>query len=571
MSRPSLAILTIILIILLVSCRPAAPQAGVQPSSVGETPKPARVVLAIGAEIDNLSTKLGGGTNAAEYNFMSSSPLALRDAQGIARPLLAVELPSRDKGTWVVNADGTMRTTWKIKPNALWHDGQPVTAQDFAFAHRVALDPAMPVANRNPEAFMDRVESLDGNTFVIHWNRTYPWANELIARDLEPLPVHIMGAVYEAADSDAFLNHRFWSSPDYVGTGPYMLVQWEPGAQLVYRAFEKYFMGRPKIDEVVFRIIPDTNTMLASLLAGDVHTSVGATALGQQAGATLKEQWEQEGKGTVVITPVRFRHTQLQFNPSYSEQSALLDPRVRRAIAHGINREELARVVTAGLSGPTEIFLSPTDPLYQQAQQVIARYPHDPNRALGLLQEAGWTKDPSGAVTDSRGTRFKLDIRSTQSTDNQTELSIMAADLRTLGMEITETVVPQSRIRDSEYRIKFPGLNNTALSIEIPDTLRRGVAAECPDPARRYSGGNRGCWTNEEFDRFYLVASTSLDRAERGNAMVQALKILTEDVGIIGLTYNSENIPVPKGLVGPGPRWPGQVGNTWNIHEWRWQ
>jgi ABC-type transport system substrate-binding protein len=131
--------------------------------------------------------------------------------------------------------------------------------------------------------------------------------------------------------------------------------------------------------------------------------------------------------------------------------------------------------------------------------------------------------------------------------------------------------VPESRVGDSEYRIKFPGMNNTALSIDVPDTLRRGVTAECPDPARRYAGGNRGCWSNEAFDRFYLLASTSLDATERSNAVLQALKIITEDVGILGLSYNSEAIPVPKGLVGPGARWPAQIGNTWNVHEWRWE
>src|SRR5207248_9550689 len=120
---------------------------GEAPSSAG----PSRVRAAIGAETDNLSTKIGGGTNAAEYNFMTNSPLVLLNAKGVASPLLAADLPSRDNGTWVVNADGTMTTTWKIRPNAKWHDGQPVVSRDFSFAHRVDLDPAMTVPHRPPE------------------------------------------------------------------------------------------------------------------------------------------------------------------------------------------------------------------------------------------------------------------------------------------------------------------------------------------------------------------------------------------------------------------------------------
>jgi len=566
--------LTGLVTVLVTACAPAAPTepAGApdRAGPAGAATRPTTVVLGVGSEVDNIGPKIGGGTNTAEYQFITNSPLTVRNAQGVASPLLAAELPSRDRGTWVVNADSTMRTTWKIKPNALWHDGTPVTARDVLFAFEVYLDPAMPIANRVPERFMERVEPLDDKTFVVHWKEPYPWANELGARELEPLPAHILEDLYRRGNPEAFMGHPFWNSAQYIGNGPYRLVAWEQGTQLIYRAFDDYFMGRPKIDEVILRIIPDSNTMLANLLAGEVHTAVGATALGQIAGATLKEQWGRTGEGEVVITPVRFRHTQIQFNPAYSQQPALLDLRVRRAIVHGLDRETMAQVVTAGLSGVTDIYLSPGDPLFRRAEQVIAKYPYDPNRALALLAEAGWTKRGE-ALVNAQGERFALDIRSTSSTDNETELSIMAADLRKLGMAITETMVPASLIGDSEYRIKFPGLNNTALSIDTPGTLRRAISAECPDPNRRYTGGNRGCWTNPEFDRLYDIAASSLDATERANAVVEALRILTTDVGLFGLSYTSENIPVRKGLAGPGPRWPGQVGNTWNVHEWHWQ
>ena len=117
----------------------------------------------------------------------------------------------------------------------------------------------------------------------------------------------------------------------------------------------------------------------------------------------------------------------------------------------------------------------------------------------------------------------------------------------------------------------IPGLNNTAQSIDVPGTLAVAITDQCPTVERRYIGSNRGCWRNAEFDRLYLVASTALDPRERDQAGIEAIKILTEEVGVFGLAYNSENIAVRKGLVGPGPRWPAQVGNTWNVHEWRWE
>jgi hypothetical protein len=68
-----------------------------------------------------------------------------------------------------------------------------------------------------------------------------------------------------------------------------------------------------------------------------------------------------------------------------------------------------------------------------------------------------------------------------------------------------------------------------------------------------------------------LIPQPSFNKAELlSRAVVQAFKVVTEEVGVIGMSYNMEIVPVRKGLVGPAPRWPGQAGNTWNVYEWRW-
>jgi len=150
-------------------------------------------------------------------------------------------------------------------------------------------------------------------------------------------------------------------------------------------------------------------------------------------------------------------------------------------------------------------------------------------------------------------------------------MHIMAADLGKIGFEMSENVIPQSRISDTEFRVSFPGLNMTATPIDIPASMNVASSDQCPTAERRFVGTNRGCWKNEEFDRAFLLASTSLDPAERDAAVISGLKLMTEEVGIFGTAFNSEGIAVRKGLVGPGARWPAQVGTTWNVHQWSWQ
>jgi hypothetical protein len=79
-------------------------------------------------------------------------------------------------------------------------------------------------------------------------------------------------------------------------------------------------------------------------------------------------------------------------------------------------------------------------------------------------------------------------------------------------------VVPTSRISDTEYRVSFPGLNVTAGPIDIPQTMNVGHSDQCAIAERRYVGTNRGCWKNDDYDRCFIVASSSLDPAERGGS-----------------------------------------------------
>jgi peptide/nickel transport system substrate-binding protein len=560
------------LALLLAACTgtPASQPAADAPTGASSTrSKPTSVSIGIGSEVNNFAAKFESlNTYASEYQWLVDSPLTVLDPKGMTHPFLAAELPSRDNGTWVVNPDGTMRTDWKIRSNAVWHDGQPVKASDFAVAFRVYKDDGVPVRDRDPERLMDRVVPMDDSTFSVYWKVSYPWANALAYRQLEPLPEHILGSIYEAGDGNAFVTNPFFTSTAYVGTGPYRLTDWEPGTQLTFRASDSFFLGRPKIDTVIFRVISDGNAVVANLLGGTIDVTVSQT-MGPQSAATVREQWAQSKAGKVIAAPVRWRYVEVQHDPARNQQPALLDPRVRRALVHGIDRETLANVTAGGTSGLSNVPLVPEDPLFGDVDRAIAKYPFDPARATALLQEAGWTR--RGDTFERDGQPFALEVRATQLPENEMELNIIAADLTKLGLQVASNIIPQARMRDFEYRVTFPGLSTTANSIDNPGALLLFTSEQCASAGRSFTGANRGCWKNAEFDRLYDVATTSLDPADRRSAVIQAFKMLTEEVGVFGTTTTAENIAIRDGLVGPTNRWPGQVGATFNIYEWEWK
>src|SRR5215210_4226796 len=131
------------LVLMLAACTPQAgrPSAGptsADPSSAAPAPvHAARVSIGTWAEIPTLQPKLMNRPASGyhlDVGYLVNSPFAVLDPTGAPQPRLATELPSRDRGSWVVNADGTMATTWRIQPNAVWHDGQQVTSRDVVFA-----------------------------------------------------------------------------------------------------------------------------------------------------------------------------------------------------------------------------------------------------------------------------------------------------------------------------------------------------------------------------------------------------------------------------------------------------
>jgi len=149
-------------------------------------------------------------------------------------------------------------------------------------------------------------------------------------------------------------------------------------------------------------------------------------------------------------------------------------------------------------------------------------------------------------------------------------MQVIANDLAAIGIDVTQDAYRQgSRTREEE--VIFPGLSFIPVrNMEIPDGMVEFTTGECPTAERRFVGTNRGCWSNTEVESLYRTAMATLDKPRRDEMVVQTMKILSEELPVIPLSYNMEYNAVRKGLAGPVERWLPQRGYTWNIHEWHW-
>jgi len=147
---------------------------------------------------------------------------------------LADSLPQLNSESWKVAADGRMETTYRLRPNLTWHDGQPLTAEDFAFAYRVYTAPGLGAFIVRPVDQIEEVTAADARTVLIRWRNLFPEAGALATGDLDPLPRHILEGplnthLQDPASQDVFMGNSYWTT-SFVGPGPYKLERWDPGA-----------------------------------------------------------------------------------------------------------------------------------------------------------------------------------------------------------------------------------------------------------------------------------------------------------------------------------------------------
>jgi peptide/nickel transport system substrate-binding protein len=535
---------------------------GAQPPSVeGQRPR-GTLTIAWAREPETLSAKFLGGSGNGEYQWTFNSTLTFRDLGGIPAPLLARQTPTQENGDWVINPDGTMVTTYRLRPNTLWHDGTPLTASDFVFAHTVYLDRDLPISNPHPEPLMDRVEAPDDLTIVIYWKEPYSTANVLGIEQLVPLPRHILAEKYRTSRATFMLGDE-WTTA-FVGTGPFKVDRWTPGVGITARAHTGWALGAPRIEILDIRFISDQNAQLVAILAGEVDL-INSPGVRAEEAAVAREQWGLNGPGYVKTWATRTAYVEFQLREVARWQRAVTDVRVRRALLHAIDRDGLAETVNFGFEPAADAFVSRSDALFADVDRAIMKYPYDRNRAASLLAEAGWQRPADGGLLVNASAQ-NLDVELMATASQERHVTIASDYWRTVGVNSQPSIIPAARARDGELRSNFPSAALNGRTIGPNNFV--WTNSELPGPENRWSGSNRGSFIDAEIDRLQRIRVTTVNTQEANEATVALLKRTSELVGVAPLIYSVEAIIARNRLRGPVGNFGSQEGMTWNIHEW---
>lgn len=356
------------------------------PAGVWSGPKSALVVVSgMWSPPNNFSpinTDSSYGYYAVRFMFQGMVEGRLENNQLKFFPALATR--------WDVGADN-QTYTFTIHPQAAWHDGKPVTAEDVLFTVMTISDPKTETNRGGEIATLAGLETngkrapgaqlgfriINPKTFEVKTKVPVDPTMfiERFGSNVYILPKHILGAV----PPDQLARYPFFQQPT-VGNGPYKFVQYKPDQYVELVANENYHLGAPTIRRVFIRIIPPT-TMLAQLERGEVDVTAGFGI-----GVVLIEDWDRV-KTMGHVQAISFKAPGYQYLLFNFQKSYLQDKRVRRAVAHATNR---ALMITQLLRGEGELTEGPIPPSNPYFNAKVKPWGFDPARAKAMLQEAGW-------------------------------------------------------------------------------------------------------------------------------------------------------------------------------------
>ncbi len=563
--------------VLLAGCS-LPPTAGQSPGAPGQ-PDGAPVAnqnqtltMAFRYEPVGLFAKLPGSGSSNDMKRFFNAALSLVDGAGTPRPYLAEALPLLNTDSWRVHPDGRMETTYRLRPGLTWHDGKPLTADDFVFTFRVYSASSLGIFVPKPQDQIEEVVAVDPRTVLIRWRSIYPDAGAIQNKDLDPLPRHLLEGALTAvetnpADQDVFVNHPYWSN-EFVSVGPYRMDAWIPGTQIEGSAFEGHALGRPKIDRILIRFLTDENTVASNILAESVHYT-GRHSLFFEHATVLKRDWAANNRGAVILSTDTRAYNDFQFKPDYQKTPTLLDVRVRRALAHSVDRQTLQDGLFDGEGELIYTFISNRMPYYPDVDRSMATYPYDPRRSEQLMNEAGFTKDRGGFFANAAGERFAPDYKGFTGTMFERGHAIMTDTWRKAGFDMQTSIIQTAQLRDTELRHTFPGMS-IAQTSGAESSQDLFTTAQAGTRANRWRGQNRGGYSNPEFDRLWDAFSTTLDRKERDQQMVQMMRLISEDLPAIVIYANFVVETHLTTLRGPELGTPDSL-MYWNVQEWSFQ
>lgn len=429
--------------------------------------------------------------------------------------------------------------TFHLHDDVLWHDGVKFSAYDVEFSVPLYKDDRIGYGAIRWLDHITAVTALDSFTVRFDFDSVYPYqlTDANVAR---PLPKHLLQGV----PPEKLRDHEFNRHP--VGTGAFKFGGWRTQQSITIVANEKYFEGRPPLDRVVFKIVPDRTNLLAQLKTGEID-------LYPKFPPHAVEDLRKTQGIRVYQVPSRVYY----YLGWQAENPLFEDRRVRRALTMAIDRP---RIVSSLLYGTGQVIDSPILPFLWAHDPEVPSIPYDPEGAKALLAEAGWEDHDGDGWLDKEGRPFEFTMKTNENNDLRKDIVVIVQEmLATIGVKMHPATL--------EFTVFIEQTNRKDFEADCHG-WRQGVKVDLTSIWHSRSIDdkyNQVSYANPEVDRLMDEAVMELDREKARGLWSRVQREIAEDApytflfnldDLYALHERFENVELIT------------YAWTYNLHEW---
>lgn len=424
---------------------------------------------------------------------------------------------------WDVSEDG-LEYTFYLRQDVTFHDGTPFNAEAVKFSIDRQIDENHPFHDTGQYPYADFTFGMVDRVEVVDEYEVKIILKEPFAPFLSNMAMHSASIVSPTAVEK--FGEDF--SSNAVGTGPYKLVKWDPGVEVILEKNEDYYRGAPKIDRLIFKPITEPETRLAELEAGNLDLIVNVSP--------DEMNRLREDENVQVLEEPSMHVWWTAFN---TQKEPFNDVRVRQAFNYAVNKEAIIDNI---LQGTGELANSPLPPIVWGHNPNVKNYPYDPEKAKQLLEEAGYG--------DGLSVTYTIPESGSGMQQPQAMAQAIQADLAAVGVDVTiETVewgtyldqvfVPLEESTLEMHQMSWIGDNGD------PDNFLYILLSGDQWPT---AGFNDSYYQNDEVDELLAKARVTKDIDERTEMYERVQEIVMEEAPWIVLDHENQTIVTSKRL-----------------------
>ncbi len=403
---------------------------------------------------------------------------------------------------WTISNHGKT-ITFYLRKGVKWHDGAEFTAEDCLFTYQKLVDPN--VVTPYSSSYTDVLKAEAAGKYIFRVTYKEPFSPALESWGMGMIPKHILEG--KNINTDVFNRNP-------IGTGPYKFKEWIAGQKIVLVANDDYFEGRPRIDQFIYRIIPDSATMFQELLSGGVDM-MGLNPLQylrKSETRRIKESYHKYQYPSNGFTYMAYN----LMNPLFG------DIRVRQALSYAINRQSIIDGIVLGLG---RICTGPFSDVSWAYNPNARSYPYDPERARRMLAEAGWKAPAAGGTLEKDNRPFRFTIMTNQGNNERIRTAeIIQQNMKAMGIEVNIRVMEWQAFLEQIDKHSFDAIILGWNMSRDPDLYDIWHSSKTKKGEYNFIG-----YKNVEVDRLLVEGRRTFDMEKRKKIYYRIHAILAEE------------------------------------------